>query len=278
MPGEPITPAERAAGLLAGYLAGAAELGGTDASALAFRMAGMLADELLVPEPAVDRLARRWADEGASSPLLDEGTAVGLAWLQHTGMPRTAAQPGELPTWPVLLPPVAILTFDSPRNLLSASFHLAGLTHPAPESQWGAVAVNVALARLLQGFRDIVPDVIEALRNNEAPATLLEPARRLPLLTRGEVVSLARSGPPAAAATIASIWLAHHEPKADRGMGWLAEVPELRPALPAAGAMFGARGGVSALSETRVARGGPSGDIRALAVRLARIPTTSGTS
>ncbi len=278
MPGEPITPAERATGLLSGYLAGAAELSGPDASALALRMAGMLADELLVPEPGVDRLARRWAAEAASSPLLDEGTAVGLAWLQHTGMPRTAPQPGELATWPVLLPPVAILTYDSPRNLLSASFHLAGLTHPAPESQWGAVAVNVALARLLQGFRDIVPDVIEALRNNEAPPALLEPTRRLPLLNRGDIVTLARSGSPAATTTIAALWLAHHEPKADRGMGWLAEVPELRPALPAAGALFGARGGPVPLSESRVARGGPSGDIRALAVRLARIPTTSGTS
>lgn len=278
MPPEPISPAERAAGLLTGYLSGSAEMNGTDGAALALRMAGALADELLVREPGVDRLARRWAADGASSPLLDEGTAVGLAWLQHTGMPRTAPQQGELPSWPTLLPPVAILTFDSPRNLLSASFHLAGLTHPAPESQWGAVAVNVALARLLQGFRDIVPDVIEALRNNEAPPALLEPARRLPLLNRGDVVALARSGPPAVTVSIAALWLAHHEPKADRGMGWLAEVPELRPALPAAGAMFGARGGIPALSETRVARAGPTGDIRALAVRLARIPTTSGTS
>ena len=32
---------------------------------------------------------------------------------------------------------------------------------------WSAVAVNVALARFLHGKRDFVPDVVEALRNND---------------------------------------------------------------------------------------------------------------
>lgn len=274
MPEAPITPADRATGLLAGYLAGMAEDSGEAAARLAHALASILAEELLVPEPAIDRLARRWAVEGAGSPLVDEGTATGLSWLQHTGMPRTALQPGEQPQWPVLLPPVALLAHESPRNLLSATFHLAALTHPAAESQWAAVAVNVALARLLQGHRDIVPDVIEALRSNEAPEGLLDSARRLPVLARSDILAIARTESPAVAVGIVALWLAHHEPRADRGMAWLAEMPETRVALSAAGALFGARSGPEALSQARLARGGPASDIRALAVRLARLPST----
>ena len=79
-------------------------------------------------------------------------------------------------------------------RVTALTWHLAALTHPDPESTWGAVAINVAAARLLQGHRDFVPDVIEALRNNEAPALLLETVRRLPLLRRENIDAVAGSG------------------------------------------------------------------------------------
>ena len=53
--------------------------------------------------------------------------------------------------------PVALAAFDAPRALVSATYHIAALTHPDPVVAWSAVAVNVAIARFLQGKRDFVP-------------------------------------------------------------------------------------------------------------------------
>ena len=79
---------------------------------------------------------------------------------------------------------MALAAYDAPRTLVSASYHIAALTHPDPVVAWAAVAVNVALARFLQGKRDFVPDVIEALRNNAVPEELLAAVRRVPLPAR----------------------------------------------------------------------------------------------
>lgn len=270
MPHDLTLGADRAAALLAGHLAGLAAARGPDAARAALAAAEVLADELLVPAPSIEGVARRWALLAGMADL-DQGTVSGLRHLQSGQGPRTQAADGELPTLPLLLPPVALLTFDSPPNLLSVSWHLAALTHPFEESRWGAVAVNVALSRFLQGHRDFVPDIIEALRNNDAPASLLALARRLPILSRAEVVDLRHSHPPAVSDAVTALWLAHHEPMGVRGLAFLDE-PALQPnaVQSAFAALSSARD--AAVPFTPLALPGPAAHIRALALRLARIP------
>ena len=279
MPPDAPPVAERADALLTGYLRGVVAACGPEAGRVAFQAVRIAADELLRPEPSLEPLARRWAGLGGAA--LDAGTATGLAHLGAGHGPRASAASGEEATLPVLLPPMALLTFDSPRNLLSASYHIAGLTHPAEESRWGAVAVNVALARFLQGYRDIVPDLIEALRNNDAPAPLLSLARRLPLLSQADVRALPAEYPPAISDAISALWLAHREPRADRGLAFLqdravhATGPSgpgpSRMALVPASTLFAARDAFVA-ADPVLALPAPPADIRALALRLARVP------
>jgi hypothetical protein len=268
MPPDLTAGAIRAHALLAGHLAGVAAAHGPAAGRAAFEAARVLAEEVLVPEPDLEVLARRWATlDGAGS--LDPGTTRGLAFLATGHGPRSDAG-AEPATLPLLIPPVALVTFDSPRNLLSASYHLAGLIHPAPESQWAAVAVNVALARFLQGYRDFVPDLIEALRNNDAPGSLLGLARRIPVLARREVEGLGVSCTPAVRDAIVALWLADREPVAARATAFLNEGGSAaRSAFPAAFALLGARD--AAAPAAPLALPVPDADIRALAIRLARI-------
>jgi hypothetical protein len=107
-----------------------------------------------------------------TDPLgVDGETAAALTHLaRHDAPPSQAAGHGSDPL--IRCVPVALAAFDAPRTLVSATYHIAALTHPEPVVAWSAVAVNVAVARFLQGKRDFVPDVVEALRNNEVEALL----------------------------------------------------------------------------------------------------------
>jgi ADP-ribosylglycohydrolase len=140
---------------------------------------------------------------------IDPETGAALVHLaRHDAQPSEAAGAGSDPLVRVL--PVALAAYDAPRTLVSATYHIATLTHPLPEVAWAAVAVNVALARFLQGKRDFVPDVIEALRSNEVPAALLAAVRRVPL----PASRAAQDDAPgqAVADAEAALWLAYNEP------------------------------------------------------------------
>ncbi len=267
----------RASGLLLGQVA-AAGLGPAPAAAAArLGLARILAEQLLVPDPDLALLARRWADAAAEGPPLDAGAQAGFAHLREHGAPRQVHLPGERPALPLHLLPVALLAFENPRTLTGLTWHLAALTHPDPESTWGAVAINVAAARLLQGHRDFVPDVIEALRNNDAPALLLETVRRLPLLRRENIEAVASSGSPSIGATCAALWVAHTEPRTSSAVGWLEQLPVSLMSAAAVGAgLLGARDGIEAL---RIALGPRPVDlnvVKRLADQLARVGPSSG--
>ena len=148
----------------------------------------LLAEELLQPEmdfrrsgPALDRVdAARWPGIGIWTRTALEHIA------QHDSPPgTTGGQAGNGPVSRCL--PVALATHRTPANLVSGTYHTAILTHPDERCAWAAVAVNVAAARFLLGKRDFIPDVIEALRNNDAPDELLAAARRVPLETRDDL-------------------------------------------------------------------------------------------
>ncbi len=260
----------RASGLLLGQVSAAGS--GPAGGSARIGFARILGEELLVRDPDLAVLATRWADAASDDTSLDSGSVAGFSHLRVHGAPRAARHPGESPTLPLHLAPVTLLAHENPRNLTSLTWHLAALTHPDPESTWGAVAINVAAARLLQGHRDFVPDVIEALRNNEAPALLLETVRRLPLLRRESIGAVAASESPAIGAACAALWAAHTEPRTGTALGWLEALPARVESAAAAGAaLLGARDGIEAMRLALGERGIDVPAVRRLSDQLARI-------
>lgn len=237
-------------------------------------LASILADLLLVPDPDLGEVARRWAEAAAASEAaLDAGSRAGFAHLRETGVPRQSTAIGEIGTLPVHVIPAALLAFENPRTLTSLTWHLAALTHPDPESTWGAVAINVAASRLVQGHRDFIPDVIEALRNNGAPALLLETVRRLPLLRRENIDGMVTSTQsPAVGCTCAALWVAHTSTRTAGALEWLEQLPPaLESAAPAGAALLGARDGFEAMRLALKGRPVDGDEVKHLADRLARI-------
>jgi ADP-ribosylglycohydrolase len=199
----------------------------------------MLAEELAAGRRDLRAVAQRWVERHLARPHdTPPETAAALAHLaQHDAPPSQAAGRGSDPLVRAL--PVALAAHDVPRTLVSATYHLVALTHPDPVVQWAAVAVNVALGRLLAGQRDFVPEVIEALRANGAPAEVLATARAVPLPRYED------PGPGSALAdAAAALRLAYHEPLLARGLA-----PVRAAGLPGAGraglagALLGARDG-----------------------------------
>lgn len=257
----------RAAGTLVGLAAGRAlALGERPDGSLA--LTRILAEDLAAGRRDLRALAQRWVERHRVEPAdIDPETGAALSHLgRHDAPPSHAAGSGSDAL--VRVVPVALAAFDAPRTMVSATYHIAALTHPDPVVTWAAVAVNVALARFLQGKRDFVPDVVEALRNNEVPAALLAAVRRVPLPPR--------SGSPAALGGAlddaeAALRLAYHEPLLERGLEATA-----RPGSHAAGraglagALLGARDGVGAIPRIWTSRVEAS-ILEAHAARLVRV-------
>jgi ADP-ribosylglycohydrolase len=266
----PLTVPERARGLLLGLAAGSA-LGANGRGGPDLPLALLLAEELLEPDVDLRRLADRWIGwwrtEGRD---LDLRTAEALDHLAHYDAPPPPGNgPGEAAPVARCLP-VALAAWAQPRNLVSGTYHTASLTHPNPRSAWGAVAVNVAAARFLQGKRDFIPDVIEVLRVNDAPADLVSAVRRVPFVTRDDVHADRVAHGPAVACVELAFWTIYHEPVAERGV----------PAILAAGgdqaattagvtaALLGAMEGEDGLPGPWLARVEGRSRIGALARRL----------
>lgn len=230
----------------------------------------VLAEELLEPDVDLRRLAMRWATWAER-----DGRGIGL-WtrraLQHLrrhGAPpaSTGGQAGNGTVSRCL--PVALRTFRQPANLVSGTYHTAWLTHPDERCAWGAVAVNVAAGCLLGGRRDFVGDVLEVLRNNQAPAILMEAVRRVPLERRQD---LPVTGPAAGYVVHAveiALWFAYHEPDLERGVTWLANAGgDTDTNAAVAGGLMGARDGEAAVPVRWVTGLRDRERIRDLAVRL----------
>ena len=236
----------RAAGALVGLAAGRrlARGGASDGTLALLRI---LAEELADGRRDLRALAHRWVARHAADPAdIDPETAVALAHLgRHDSPPSRAAGGGSDPL--VRAVPVALATFQAPRVLVSATYHIAALTHPEPMVAWSAVAVNVALARFLQGKRDFVPDVIEALRGNEVPDELLAAVRRVPIPERAVAGRVGSVPGRAADDAEAALRLAYHEPLLERGLRAIAEGGLTAGRAGLAGALLGARDGAGAV-------------------------------
>jgi ADP-ribosylglycohydrolase len=212
----------------------------------------ILAVELAAGRRDLRELSQRWVERLRADPRgIDAETAAALAHLaRHDAPPARSAGQGSDPL--VRCIPVALAAFDAPRTLVSATFHIAALTHPDPLVAWSAVALNVALACLLQGKRDFVPDVVEALRNNEVPPELLAAVRQVPLpppIPPDGNGAAAASAPGSALGDLAAaLRLAHHEPLLERGLRAAAGPgPAAAARAGIAGALLGARNGAGAV-------------------------------
>ena len=241
--------------------------GGPDGS---LDLTWILVEELAAGHRDLQSLAHRWvARHRSDSSDIDPETAAALAHLaRHDAPPSRAAGSGSDPLVRAL--PVALAAYDAPRTLVSATYHIAALTHPEPLVAWSAVAVNVALARFLLGKRDFVPDVVEALRANEVPDALLAAVRRVPLPAAAPPTEKA-SGPGLALDDAeAALRLAYHEPVLERGLrGIAAAGAGAAGRAGLAGALLGARDGVGAIPDAWTARV-DGGHLGSLATRLVR--------
>jgi ADP-ribosylglycohydrolase len=208
----------------------------------------VLADELAEGRRDLRALVQRWVARHLSGPGdMDAETAAALVHLARHDTPPSRA-PGQGSDPLVRVVPVALASYDAPRTLVSATYHIAAMTHPEPLVAWAAVAVNVALARLLGGKRDFVPDVIEALRSNEVPDALLAAMRRVPLPPRAVGGEEAHAPGRALDDAEAALRLAYHEPVLERGLAPFAGAgPASAARAGLAGALFGARDGIAAI-------------------------------
>ena len=255
---EPGLPA-RARGALLGLALG------RDATA-AFAL--LLAEELLAPEVDLRRLAERWIgrsrEDGGG---VDAWTRSALEHLARHDSPPSAMPAPIRAAGLARAVPVAVATWRSPRNLVSGTWHVMALTHPDPHCTWGAVAVNVAVARSLAGQRDFIPDVVEALRNNDAPAALLAGVRRVPLERWDEIGPNEDGEPPVVQSVERALWCAYHSPDLDAAMDRLSAVDD-GDALPLAGALLGAREGSEGPGAPRLAQVPEAAQLRSAADRL----------
>lgn len=239
----PIPLADRARGALLGLAQGHA-LGGPDDHLVGeAALALLLAEELLEAEVDLRRIAERWiAWARRDGRGLGAGTVDALEHLARYDAPGPAAA-GAAAAGPLVRAiPIALVAAAQPRNLVSGTWHTIMLTHADPATAWSGVAVNVALAQLLRGYRDFLPDVIEALLANDATVAVLSAARRIPFVERKE---LDGGGHVAIACAEVALWTAHHESRIERAIGRFDRAKPEEAAL--VGALLGAREGEHAL-------------------------------
>lgn len=278
LPAEGLTAAEVAAA----WPAGLRDIERRDTPASPFdddtAMALILAEELLAEEVDLRRLADRWIGW-----LRTDGRGAG-AWtrtaLEHIARHDSppAGMSGPATSGAVMrCLPVALATYASPRNLVSGTWHTAALTHPDPRCAWGAVAVNVAAARFLAGRRDFVPDVIEALRANDAPAELLAAVRRVPLERLDEVARNATADAPVLLCVETALWAAYHAPVLEEALLQIVALGgDADTHAAVAGGLLGLRDGEDAVPPRWVAALPQVEHLRTVAGRLVGAAETSG--
>ncbi len=182
-------------------------------------LAGVLLDELSGDALDLGRVIGRWvalADRPFDCPVV----ARSLGELNRTGAPPAEGsfEPGLGATLVTLAG--AVRLFQTPRNLVSGVYHLARLLDPHPIGTFTAVAAAVAAGRLLEGYRDFVPAVLDVLLANQAPEPLIAAVRRAPVWVRSPALA---GAPETELGTV--FWALHH----------FGQAPEVLDALAPAG-------------------------------------------
>lgn len=180
-----------------------------------------------------------------------DGLHEALQMLHHHGVPVDHAH--EAIAEPMLVGlAIGVVARHSARNIASAATHTAALLAPRADVLQATTAYAVVAAHFASGHGDAIPEVIEALKADGAPAELLAIPRRVPV-TRPEQLAahLAAQPVPAWVALEAALWLADRQPIAARGaalVAGLALPPAIRSvACAAALALGGLRDGAAAI-------------------------------
>jgi hypothetical protein len=283
LPGAPagLEPAVRREGFLVGAVVGAALAAsqpGQGGQPLApppgrRRAATALADGLLIELTGggvdLQRLAGRWVDwrrdDGLDAdPLLE----AALDHLRDFDAPVSELPAGSVVALAAAVP--AALASASPRAMISGSFHVARMLDPAESTGLATIATVLTAAALLEGRRDFVPDVVAALRANDASGPLVDAIRTIPRDPSSPPPLPRGINPDPVAAVTWLLWQLHH---AARGLELLHEIAfatDISPTVGAlAGALFGAREGIGSWPDEWISGAGEAVVLRqALAARL----------
>jgi ADP-ribosylglycohydrolase len=207
-------------------------------------LADGLLEELLAGGVDLHRLSHRWVEwwraDGADADPLAAAALDHLrdfdAPIVHLGIPGTMPIAAALPS---------ALASASPRSMIAGAFHVARLLDPAEEAGLAAVATVVAAAGLLEGRRDVVPDVLSMLLANDAPEEMLVAVRAVPR-NPGQAPAVPRHGAPPAAVLAWVLWLVAYQPRSAEALTMMVLAGGVDPSVGAAlGALLGARDGIA---------------------------------
>lgn len=207
-------------------------------------LADALLEELVSGGVDLQRLGKRWVRWWDAGGKVDERLAQALGHLKEYDAPIPPPVTPALVTMAAVLP-AAITGQASPQAMLRGAFHVATIIDPTEDGTMAGVAVTVAAWRLLEGHRDFIPEVIAALRANEAPGRVLEAVRSVPRDPRTPPpVPRGETADPVGALTWI-LWIAHHRPRPVDELEKLARAGGISPTVGAIlGALLGAREGV----------------------------------
>ena len=232
-----------------------------------------LADALLVEltGAGVDlrRLAGRWTDwEREDGPAGDPLLEAALGHLREFDAPIAVLPSGSVAALAAVLP--AALASASPRAMIAGSFHVARMLDPQETTALAALATVLAASAFLEGRRDFVPDVVAALRANDASIELLDAIRTIPRDPGNPPSPPVGINPDPVAVARWALWTSYHRP---RGVDVLRQVAGGRGISPTVGAivgaLFGARDGMERWPPAWLDRAGEEVTLRrALARRL----------
>lgn len=207
-------------------------------------LADALLGELIGGGVDLHRLTRSWVawhrDDGLDAdPLLAEA----LTHLAtYDAPPAVLRAPGLAPIAAAL---PAALASSSPQGMVAGAFHVAHLLDPSEASALATVAVVVAAARLLEGHRDFIADVIAVLRANDAPTPLLDAVARVPRDPRTPPLIPRGASPSPMAAVSWMLWNVHHRPRGVQVLEQMVLAGGVSVTVGAVlGALIGARDGV----------------------------------
>jgi ADP-ribosylglycohydrolase len=172
---------------------------------------------LLAAPVDFERMVAGWVGRLRSGPVHPD-TKEPLAWLDRHHLPPGAADVAPSAAALIRFLPAVVLTAGSPANLVSGSYHLTALWSGDPETQWAAVAANIAAAQFLRGRKDFVADAIEALRANDAPPPVLAALRRIPFEPEADLDRLDPAKP--VDCMHLALWFAHREPRLAVAVSW----------------------------------------------------------
>ncbi len=200
-----------------------------------------------LPSGGVDlrRLAGRWVEWSRSDGHgADPALVQALDHLAEFDAPAPALAHAGAAAVAAALP--AALAAASPRAMVSGAFHTARLVDPDPAGGLAAVAVVVAAARLLEGSRDFLPDVLGLLRANNADEEFFARFRAIAADPRNEPPRPTGTSVRASVVAVWVLWQVQHRPRGVEALRALGTHRDLNGYAGAAlGALLGARDGIA---------------------------------